>query len=607
MSVNLFIASAGYGSRLRPITELYPKPLLPIAGQNLIERMIDRVCINLDINEIGLNVHYKKELFEKWNEDKNYQLFEEKELLGTGGALWNAASFFEKQTSLLINGDVLTDFDWQAMLKEHRESGNLVTLAVQDREHERRVGVSEDGQLICIDKEMKDPRADHWFGYACVVLYEPGFLQYLPAGESHVVPYWEEALKAGERVGVYDIGRNSEWLDLGNVHTYAAGVFSSLKGEKRFLAEPLSTPWDCQLDSYCVIEKAVSIGKNVSLSNVILLPGTKVEDGSELKNCILGPGLKVDFILPTLKKSSEVKKIGNGGSDRIYSRHPEGVRLDYSIIDHTIERQEDLTQRLLKAQVSVPEIYQHRLQSRQIMLEDLGDETFRLWTQNKSEAEVLKMAKLCLDELLKFQFIDEPLQDKPFDLDVLLWESSYFLERFIFRVTGLREQYENNKDQIDQERLSIATRVYALDKVLMHRDFQSENVMIKKGRVFLIDFQGAHYGPSLYDAASFIGDPYMNYSDGIQKQLQTYFFEQSKKYQALDGDWSKNYDLCAIQRHMQALGAYGFLSKIKGKKSFEEFIPKALLMLNKELASHRKDFEGLYSLTQAAISKLNLQ
>ena len=148
MSVNLFIASAGYGSRLRPVTNLYPKPLLPIAGQSLIDRMIDRVSMRLDINEIALNVHYKKEQFEKWNEAKGYQFFEEEELLGTGGAIWNAQDFFKKQTSLLINGDVLTDFDWQGMLDYHKNSGNLVTLAVQDREHERRVGASKNGEFI---------------------------------------------------------------------------------------------------------------------------------------------------------------------------------------------------------------------------------------------------------------------------------------------------------------------------------------------------------------------------------------------------------------------------------------------------------------------------
>ena len=604
MSVNLFIASAGYGSRLRPVTNLYPKPLLPIAGQSLIDRMIDRVSMRLDINEIALNVHYKKEQFEKWNEAKGYQFFEEEELLGTGGAIWNAQDFFKKQTSLLINGDVLTDFDWQGMLDYHKNSGNLVTLAVQDREYERRVGASKNGEFICIDKEMKDPRVERWFGYACVVLYESDFLKYLPAGESHVVPFWEEARTAGEKVGVYDIGKESEWLDLGNVHTYAAGVFESMNGVKRFFAEPLNIPWDCQIDSYCVVEEGVEIAADVHLSNVILLPGTKVVQGSRLQNCILGPGMEVDFDCTKAKQNSDLDKIGNGGSDRIYRRRDEGVVLEYSIIDHTIERQKTLTERLLAEKVSVPQIYDHRPKARQLVLEDWGDETFRIWSQGKTQEQILGKAKECLDELYKFQSIAEPLKDKMFNLDVLMWESSYFLERFIFRVAGLEDEYKKNQAQIDAERLSLANQVNDLDKFLMHRDFQSENVMIRQGSVGLIDFQGAHYGPALYDAASFIGDPYMDYDLDLQEELKQYYF--SKCVQMNDTNES-DYDRCAIQRHMQALGAYGFLSHIRGKETFESYIPVALKMLNRELRLHQNEYGVLYSLVQSATDKLAIK
>ncbi|WDE97989.1 sugar phosphate nucleotidyltransferase [Lentisphaera profundi] len=606
MSINLFVASAGYGSRLRPVTDLYPKPLLPIAGQSLIDRMIDRVCIALDINEIGLNVHYKKEMFEQWNADKDYDLFEERELLGTGGALWNAQDFFSKHTSLLINGDVLTDFDWKGMLDYHQSSGNLVTLAVQDRVHERRVGASDDQQFICIDKEMKDPRATHWYGYACVALYEPGFSGYLPAGESHVVPYWEEALKAGERIGVYDIGKKSEWLDLGNVNAYAQGVFASLGSEQRFFAEPLSIPWDCRIDSYCVVEKAVSIGKDVRLSNVILLSGAKVADGSRLTNCVVGPHLNVPFELGEMPQFEAVKKIGNGGSDRIYRRSNEGVVLHYSVIDKTIERQQKITEMLVKSGVKVPKMLSHDPKERKVLLEDLGDDTFRLWAQGKSEDELLVGAKSCLDEVMKFQNTPAPVDDKPFDLDVLLWESSYFLERFIFRVAGLKKAYESNKAEIDRECLSLAEKVNDMNKVVMHRDFQSENVMIVKDQAYLIDFQGAHQGPSLYDAASFIGDPYMNYSVEMQKELKSYFFKKLLDVDKSQKNMHEDYDLCAIQRHMQALGAYGFLSTIKAKKSFEQYIPVALLMLNKDLEQQRDSYPALYTLSNQALEKLKI-
>ena len=85
--------------------------------------------------------------------------------------------------------------------------------------------------------------------------------------------------------------------------------------------------------------------------------------------------------------------------------------------------------------------------ARQLVLEDWGDETFRIWSQAKAQEKVLGKAKECLDELYKFQSIAEPLRDKVFNLEVLMWESSYFLERFIFRVVDLEDEYKKNQAQ----------------------------------------------------------------------------------------------------------------------------------------------------------------
>ena len=254
-SVKLFIASAGLGSRLRPVTNSFPKPLLPLAGLNLIERLVYSVDPSCGVKDLGMNLHYLPEKFKEWSGQLNEsfpkrKFFYEKHLLGTGGAIDNARDYFSDESVLLINGDILSDMDWAGLLKEHRESGNMVTLAVQDRAHERRVGVDERGKLLCIDKEMKTAGVSRWMGYACAVVYEPEFLEYLPNGESHVVPFWVEAAEATGRVGTFDIGK-AQWLDLGNINTYAEGAFLCLEENMRYLAEPLKTPWDLNRSCIC--------------------------------------------------------------------------------------------------------------------------------------------------------------------------------------------------------------------------------------------------------------------------------------------------------------------------------------------------------------------
>ena len=598
MSVNLFIPAAGYGTRLKPLTDNFPKPLLPVCGIPLIQRIIESVQSQLEIKTIGINTHYLPEVVQEWAAASPFsdkiELFHEGDILGTGGALKNAESLFGKETCLLANGDVINDIDWAELIRFHKENNNMVTLAVQDREHERRVGADSKMNLVCIDKTCSDPEADHWFGYACAAVYEPEFLKYLPDGESHVVPFWVDASKETCRVKVFNIGRETYWLDIGNPQSYTQAVVDSLLSEKRFLSEPLSTSIFTELKDTVVIEKDVELGENVALRNVILLPGANIPDGAHLENSIVTPAGLVEIEWPESSLNCpQPNKIGNGGSDRIYSREGDRVKLIYSAFEQNIERQFDLTEKFLSNGVNVPKVFSIDRNKREVFLEDLGDETFGAWLKDKSESEIDSMMEKVLEQLKLFQFSDICIEDKIFNYDVLRWETSYFLERFIQRVCGI----ERNFDGLKKEFHKLAEEVDALPKRVMHRDFQSENVMIKDSEPYFIDFQAAHQGPSFFDLVSFLADPYTNLPDKlVEKYKKQYLSELGQKYSMLYEDCERAYTLCGLQRHMQALGAYGFLSKIKGKESFLDHIPSALKLLVKEVESVKEEFPVLYKL-----------
>ncbi|MCM8527494.1 MAG: nucleotidyltransferase family protein, partial [Lentisphaeraceae bacterium] len=409
MSINLFIPAAGYGTRLKPLTDDFPKPLLPVCGIPLIQRIIESVQSQVDIKNIGINTHYLPEVVQEWADDcpfsEKIELFHEEEILGTGGALKNAESLFGKETCLLANGDVISGIDWAELIKFHKENKNLVTLAVQDREHERRVGADSEMNLVCIDKTCSDPSAEHWFGYACAAVYEPEFLKYLPEGESHVVPFWVDASKETGRVKVFNIGRETYWLDIGNPQSYSQAITDTLLTEKRYLNDPLSTPTFSELEGSVVIEKSVDLGNNVALRNVIALPGAKINDGLSLENCIVTPNGKVDIEWPEISDNCpKPNKIGNGGSDRIYSREGDRVKLIYSAFEQNIERQIDLTQKLSKTDVNVPLVYSVDRNKREVFLQDLGDETFGAWMKGKTDSEIEIMLDKIFKQLKLFQF-----------------------------------------------------------------------------------------------------------------------------------------------------------------------------------------------------------
>jgi len=119
---------------------------------------------------------------------------------------------------------------------------------------------------------------------------------------------------------------------------------------------------------------------------------------------------------------------------------------------------------------------------------------------------------------------------------------------------------------------------------LLHRDFQSRNILVKDGNYYFIDFQGARFGPLPYDLASLLIDPYVNLPRALQLKLLNYYVKRLSDFIAVDaGEFLDAYTYCAINRNLQILGAFAFLSRVKGKKDFETYIPPAVSSLKARL------------------------
>ncbi|HBU05700.1 MAG TPA: hypothetical protein DEA95_03780 [Nitrospiraceae bacterium] len=118
--------------------------------------------------------------------------------------------------------------------------------------------------------------------------------------------------------------------------------------------------------------------------------------------------------------------------------------------------------------------------------------------------------------------------------------------------------------------------------------------MIHKGIPRLIDYQGARIGPPAYDIASILWDPYYRLEDGMRERLLEYYSgEMAKHHRPIP---LESVIMCRLQRHMQALGAYGFLSAVKGKKYFLKYIPEGIWLLKEDVALVKNDYPVLYGL-----------
>jgi hypothetical protein len=227
--------------------------------------------------------------------------------------------------------------------------------------------------------------------------------------------------------------------------------------------------------------------------------------------------------------------------------------------------------------VAVPEIIADDETRHITIMQDLGSTD--LWSfRNNSWEERRGLYRKSLDIICRLHSFPAGvagLKMMPgFGPELYRWERDYFRENFVEGYcgmqTGAAQLYK-----LEHELAGLAGRLCAARNSLIHRDFQSQNIMIRNSEVYLIDFQGMRTGSPFYDLGSLLYDPYVRLAGEERRELLEYYFLISGS----DLDWS-TFENCfqeaAAQRLMQSLGAYGFLGLKKGLASFFDHIPAAL-------------------------------
>ena len=159
--------------------------------------------------------------------------------------------------------------------------------------------------------------------------------------------------------------------------------------------------------------------------------------------------------------------------------------------------------------------------------------------------------------------------EPPFDDNLYLWEQDYFLDHFV-RGCLNREFPDESSGPAEQTLVEIRRRLTALPRCLIHRDFQSQNILLHEDHAWLVDYQGLRLGLAEYDLASLLYDPYVNLTPVQREELLKFY--AGLRGLGLDA-FKESFLLCAAQRLMQAIGAYGNLSRNLGKPQFLQHIP----------------------------------
>jgi aminoglycoside/choline kinase family phosphotransferase/GTP:adenosylcobinamide-phosphate guanylyltransferase len=553
------ILAAGLGTRLRPHTLTTPKALFTLAGRPLLDIHI-RNLTEAGCKAVGVNTHHLADAIRAFVASGRFDipvhLRHEPVIRGTGGAIKHWADFWDPQPFMVINADVYATIDLRTVYEFHCRRQPAATLVLVDDPEFNQVEVGPDGRVRAFSGAGAAAGALTFTG---IQVLDPVVLDFIPEhGFYSSIDAFRAMIAAGRTVLAY-VPERGVWTDLGTEARYRSAAVEASAREA----------WQRSF------------------------PGT-------------------------LPEAFEVARIEGDGSDRQWSRWT-GDGGAMILADHGLRATAGTAEvdafiaigrHLKRWQVPVPAIYFADPFAGLVFLEDLGDTSLQRLVQAQSNRRpVLAAYRTVIDEVIHMA-IDgargfDPawtFQTPAYTREVILErECRYFLDAFLVGYAGLAvdEAFSDEFNRIADGALE------GRDRGFMHRDCQSRNIMVKDGRFYFIDFQGGRLGPPQYDLAALLIDPYVGLAMEEQEELLDYAMQGFSRRRPTDpGRFRRTFAHCALARNLQILGAFGFLSRVKGKPQFARYIPAALHSLEARLRSFQPPgFPKLQRWTAQALAR----
>jgi aminoglycoside/choline kinase family phosphotransferase len=244
-----------------------------------------------------------------------------------------------------------------------------------------------------------------------------------------------------------------------------------------------------------------------------------------------------------------------------------------------------LSGHLLERGLPVPKVLAYGREAGAYLMEDLGDDDlYGKVRAGLTEGELRDLYREAVRLLSHMQIdgregFDASRTHSPARYDrhlMLAGEAGYFRREFLENFLGLQVP-----DGLEGEFARLADRAgRAGADFFLHRDFQSMNLKLREGKLWIIDFQGGRLGPPQYDLAALLLDPYVELPRELRGELMSSYLEDFLRRSGLDRSrYLDDFPFVAVHRSMQALGAYAFLGATRGRERFLSFIPAGLRLL----------------------------
>jgi mannose-1-phosphate guanylyltransferase len=295
----------GFGTRLMPLTKNTPKPMLTVAGIPVTEHQI-AMAKSAGITEIVLATSYLSEVFtpyfgdgSKWGIKIKYAV--EKEPLGTGGAIRNAAQLlYTHESVVVLNGDVLSSHNLTEQIRQHESHDADITLHLTQVEDARAFGcvpTDSDGRVTAFLEKMENPVTNQ-INAGCYV-FNPRVISAIPLDTVVSVERESFPQLVASGAKVFGYVESAYWLDIGTPRALLKASIDIVKRSGDFLAMP-----GALIDPTAVITGGSCIGINSTVGAGAVLDGSIVEAG-----CVIGSNSRItdSFVADGAKVGNDVK------------------------------------------------------------------------------------------------------------------------------------------------------------------------------------------------------------------------------------------------------------------------------------------------------------
>lgn len=604
------VLAAGFGARLLPLTLIKPKPLFPLWGKPALGHTLD-LLKTWGVRDVLVNAHHQADQILNYLKSRpvdglRYQLSFEPEILGTGGVLPRARWFLDDEPFWMLNADVIADLPCHPLIEAHHRHNAIATLWLHPQKGPRTVEHC-DGLVTVFKSPLAG--AEGTATFCGLQLLSPRILSHLPPmGFSSIIDAYENAMVAGEKVAGI-IVPNSYWADIGKPGDYLS-THEEMIQQPRWKAHSSSRASFIAQGQNTKIHAKAAVQRSVLWDNVTVLSGARVE------NAIIADGVVVDSPVdymalradqmtdPVIKRvlvaldwnpaATTVMPLAPRGSARTFTRlaHRNDTSTIASemaiLVRYTLERPENglyasHARFLGRNGVQVPRVLIDWPQENICVIEDVGAYNLEFWIKQLSPHACCDLYRKTLDQVIGLHTRVTRAAIKhstelcpPFTRQLYQWEHKLFCEQFLAHHMKLSE---GEMAAVSRELGRLIPEQTRAPQVIVHRDLQSSNVLVKGDRVYLIDFQGMRFGTAAYDLASLLCDPYVNLPPAMRDNLLEYYLDRVKNAKIVrELFWT-----AAIQRLAQALGAFGRLGAIPATSYFLKNIPAGVKQLREAL------------------------